>query len=53
MDKKKEYVKFIASMLIFGTNGLLVTNIALTSAQVVRSLCSPGSTTVTASPAIS
>lgn len=35
MDNKKEYVKFIASMLIFGTNGLLVTNIALTSAQVV------------------
>ena len=35
MDNKKEYVKFIASMLIFGTNGLLVTNIALSSAQIV------------------
>jgi hypothetical protein len=35
MDKKRDYIEFIGSMLIFGTNGLLVTNIPLTSAQIV------------------
>jgi RarD protein len=35
MDRKKDYIEFIGSMLIFGTNGLLVTNIPLTSAQIV------------------
>ncbi|MEA4946222.1 MAG: DMT family transporter [Oscillospiraceae bacterium] len=35
MGKKADYIKFIGSMLIFGTNGLLVTNIALSSAQIV------------------
>ena len=34
MDRKKDYIEFIGSMLIFGTNGLLVTNIPLTSAQI-------------------
>lgn len=35
MNSRKEYIKFIASMLIFGTNGLLVTNIFLSSAEIV------------------
>lgn len=35
MQNKKEYLKFIISMLIFGSNGLYVMNIALTSAQIV------------------
>jgi RarD protein len=35
MDKKRDYIEFIGSMLIFGTNGLLVTNIPLSSAQIV------------------
>jgi hypothetical protein len=35
VDKKKDYIEFIGSMLIFGTNGLLVTHIQLTSAQIV------------------
>lgn len=35
MDKKKDYAEFIGSMLIFGTNGLLVTKIPLSSAQIV------------------
>lgn len=35
MDKKRDYIEFIGSMLIFGTNGLLVTHIQLTSAQIV------------------
>lgn len=35
MINRKEYIKFIASMLIFGTNGLLVTNISLSSTEIV------------------
>lgn len=35
MSERKEYIKFIAAMLIFGTNGLLVTNISLSSAEIV------------------
>ena len=35
MSRKKDYIEFIGSMLIFGTNGLLVTNIPLSSAQIV------------------
>jgi drug/metabolite transporter (DMT)-like permease len=35
MRSSKEYIKFIVSMLIFGTNGLLVTNISLSSAEIV------------------
>jgi hypothetical protein len=30
-----DYVKFLASLLIFGTNGLLVTHIHLASTQIV------------------
>lgn len=35
MDRKKDYIEFIGSMLMFGTNGMLVTNIPLSSAQIV------------------
>ena len=35
MEKRRDYIEFIASMLIFGTNGLLVMHISLTSAQIV------------------
>ena len=35
MSKAKYYLMFIASMIIFGTNGLLVANISLGSAEIV------------------
>ena len=35
MGKIKDYLAFIGSMLLFGTNGLLVTSIPLSSAQIV------------------
>lgn len=35
MLDRKEYTKFLISMVIFGTNGLLVTNINLSSVEIV------------------
>ena len=35
MSKYKYYVYFVLSMIIFGTNGLLVANISLSSAEIV------------------
>lgn len=35
MGRRKDYIAFIGAMLIFGTNGLLVMNISLSSAQIV------------------
>ncbi len=35
MSNRKELLKFIAAMVIFGTNGLLVANISLSSAEIV------------------
>lgn len=35
MGRRIDYVKFIGAMLIFGTNGLLVMHISLSSAQIV------------------
>lgn len=35
MSDKKELIKFIAAMVIFGTNGLLVAHITLSSAEIV------------------
>lgn len=35
MEKRKKLVKFVISMVIFGTNGYLVAHISLSSAQIV------------------
>jgi drug/metabolite transporter (DMT)-like permease len=35
MSSKTDYLKYIGAMLIFGTNGVLVSQIPLTSAQIV------------------
>ena len=35
MDRSKNLILFIAAMIIFGTNGLLVAKISLSSAEIV------------------